>query len=175
MVGPAAPIFIFPVYATVVHRILNPTDWRCWSHTSRETPREGKLLVQSDPFRVLARKHSARGVEGASEEVMPGTFVRKFYINGKQPPLEKALLTPVMGVAYIGSCTLLYIAAGVMRFTDGLVNVPVGLAMLASEKEPDTSLYDPVHGENAAVVAIHPSVASRQGRLGGVHLKARAM
>jgi hypothetical protein len=95
--------------------------------------------------------------------------------SNKQPPLEKALLTPVMGVAYIGSCTLLYIAAGVMRFTDGLVNVPVGLAMLASEKEPDTSLYEPVHGENAAVVAIHPSVASRQGRLGGVHLKGRAM
>jgi hypothetical protein len=80
------------------------------------------------------------------------TFVRKFYVNGNQPPLEKALLTPVMGVAYIGSCTLLNIAAGVMRFTDGLVNVPVGLAMLGSDKEPDTSLYEPIHGENSAVV-----------------------
>ena len=80
------------------------------------------------------------------------TFVRKFYVNGKQPPLQKVLLTPVMGGAYIASCTILNIAAGVMRFTDGLVNVPVGLAMLASEKEPETSLYEPVHGENAAVV-----------------------
>jgi hypothetical protein len=61
-------------------------------------------------------------------------------------------LTPVLGGTYILSCTLLYTVAGVMRFTDGLVNVPVGLAMLASEKEPDTSLYEPVHGENAAVV-----------------------
>src|SRR5262249_51231067 len=74
------------------------------------------------------------------------------YVNGTQPPMEKVLLTPVMGMAYIGSCTLLNIAAGVMRFTDGLVNVPVGLAMLGSDKEPDTALYEPIHGENTAVV-----------------------
>jgi len=80
------------------------------------------------------------------------TFVRKFYVNGNQPPMEKVLLTPVMGMAYIGSCTLLNIAAGVMRFTDGLVNVPVGLAMLGSDKEPDTALYEPIHGEHTAVV-----------------------
>jgi len=80
------------------------------------------------------------------------TFVRKFYVNGTQPPMEKVLLTPVMGMAYIGSCTLLNIAAGVMRFTDGLLNIPVGLAMLGSDKEPDTALYEPIHGENTAVV-----------------------
>jgi hypothetical protein len=84
------------------------------------------------------------------------TFVRKFYVNGKQPPLEKALLTPVLGGTYILSCTVLYTVAGVMRFTDGLVNVPVGLAALASEKEPDTSLYEPVHGEYGAVVDAGP-------------------
>jgi hypothetical protein len=80
------------------------------------------------------------------------TFVRKFYVNGSEPPLEKALLTPIMGLAYIPSCTLLNAVAAVMRFTDGLVNVPVGLAVLGSEKEPDTALYEPVHGENSAVV-----------------------
>ena len=80
------------------------------------------------------------------------TFVRKFYINGSQPPMEKVLLTPIMGIAYIGSCTLLNISAGVMRFTDGLVNVPVGLAMLGSDKEPDTALYEPIHGEHSALV-----------------------
>jgi hypothetical protein len=83
------------------------------------------------------------------------TFVRKYYINGKQSVLEKALMTPVMGVAYVPSCVLLNTVAAVMRFTDGLLNVPVGLASLGSEKAPDTAIYEPVHGATGALVDTH--------------------
>ena len=110
-----------------------------WAETA--TLARGAMSLVGTPLDIALSPYTATS-----------TFVRKFYVNGSQPPMEKVLLTPVMGMAYIGSCTLLNIAAGVMRFTDGLVNVPVGLAMLGSDKEPDTALYEPIHGENTAVV-----------------------
>src|SRR5262245_35152514 len=69
------------------------------------------------------------------------TLVRKFYIGGKQSPLEKAMLTPVMAIAYGPCCMMLTGAAAFMRLADGMLNVPVGLASLGADKEPDTALY----------------------------------
>ena len=43
-----------------------------------------------------------------------------------------------------------------MRFVDGLVNVPVGLAVLGFDVDPGTSIFEPVHGENTAVVDAGP-------------------
>ena len=80
-------------------------------------------------------------------------FVRKYYVNGKQSALEKALMTPVMGMVYGASCTMITGAVTFIRFTDGLLNVPLGLAMLGSDKEPDTAIFEPVHGH--ALVDTH--------------------
>jgi len=46
-------------------------------------------------------------------------------------------------------------ATTVMRFVDGLLNVPLGLAVLGSDTVPDTSLYEPIHGSPGALVDCH--------------------
>ncbi len=87
-----------------------------------------------------------------SPYTVTSTFVRKYYVTGKGSPLEKALLTPVTGLVYGCSCLMTTGAVTFMRFADGLVNVPMGLAMLGSEKEPDTALFEPDHGAKGALV-----------------------
>jgi hypothetical protein len=82
------------------------------------------------------------------------TFVRKFYM-GNQSPLAKVALTPLMGVSYGVACVAITGAVAVMRFTDGLLNIPLGLAVLGSDTSPDTALYEPVHGAPGALVDYH--------------------
>jgi hypothetical protein len=80
------------------------------------------------------------------------TFVRKFYLTGEQSALGKVMLTPLMGAVYGICCVAISGTAAAMRFTDGLLNVPLGLAVLGSDEVPDTALYEPVHGKTGAVV-----------------------
>lgn len=80
------------------------------------------------------------------------TFVRKFYIGGNQSPVAKVALTPLIGIVYGLSCVALTGASTVLRFTDGLLNIPVGIAVLGSDTSPDTAIYEPIHGKPGAVV-----------------------
>jgi hypothetical protein len=84
------------------------------------------------------------------------TFVRKQYAKSGQSTLAKIAITPAVGLAYIPSCTIITGAVAALRFVDGLVNVPVGLAVLGFDVDPGTSIFEPVHGENAAVVDAGP-------------------
>jgi hypothetical protein len=83
------------------------------------------------------------------------TFVRKFYLDSKQGPFAKVMLTPLIGGIYGICCTGITGAVAVMRFTDGIVNIPLGLAVLGSDSEPDTALYEPIHGTPGALVDYH--------------------
>ena len=47
-----------------------------------------------------------------------------------------------VGVVYLPSCLAITGATTFMRFVSGLINIPVGLAMLGSEKAPDTTIYE---------------------------------
>ena len=57
---------------------------------------------------------------------------------------------------YIASCVIITGAVAALRFIDGLLNVPVGLAVLGFDVDPGTSIYEPVHGEYGAVVDTGP-------------------
>ena len=81
------------------------------------------------------------------------SFVRKFYMGSNQSALSKVLLTPLVGAVYGICCTGITGAVAVMRFTDGLLNIPVGLAVLGSDTTPDTAIYEPVKGH--ALVDYH--------------------
>ncbi len=81
------------------------------------------------------------------------SFVRKFYMQGNQSPTAKILLTPLVGAIYGITCTGMTGAVAVMRLADGLLNVPLGLAVLGSDKDPDTAIYEPIKG--AALVDTH--------------------
>lgn len=75
------------------------------------------------------------------------TFVRKFYMSEKQSALEKVFLTPLVGTVYATTCIMgITGTVTVMRVVDAIVNVPLGLAMLGAEKEPDTAMYEPTKG-----------------------------
>jgi hypothetical protein len=84
------------------------------------------------------------------------TFVRKHYATSGQSTLAKVATTPALGLVYIPSCVIITGAVAALRFVDGLVNVPVGLAVLGSDVDPGTSIYEPVHGEYGAVVDAGP-------------------
>jgi hypothetical protein len=83
------------------------------------------------------------------------SFVRKYYLGGSQSPLQKAVMTLPIGGMYGISCVIVTGANTFMRFVDGLINVPVGLAVLGSDKDPDTQLYEPIHGKPGALVDFH--------------------
>jgi hypothetical protein len=83
------------------------------------------------------------------------SFVRKFYVTGNHSPGAKVALTPLVGTVYGICCAAITGAVAVMRFTDGLVNIPIGLAVIGSDKDPDTSIYEPVHGKPGALVDFH--------------------
>src|SRR5262245_41198432 len=57
------------------------------------------------------------------------SFVRKFYVKGNQSTLAKIALTPLMGTVYGICCVAITGSTTFMRFTDGLLNVPLGVAM----------------------------------------------
>jgi len=81
------------------------------------------------------------------------SFVRKFYLGSNQSPLAKVMLTPLVGAVYGISCVGLTGAVAFMRLPDGMPNVPLGLAVLGSETEPDTAIYEPIKG--TALVDYH--------------------
>jgi hypothetical protein len=79
------------------------------------------------------------------------SFVRKFYMSGDQSVAQKVLMTPLTGVVYLPSCLMITGATTMMRFASGLLNVPLGIAMLGAEKAPDTSMYEPIEKPGALV------------------------
>jgi hypothetical protein len=83
------------------------------------------------------------------------SFVRKYYLAGHQSPVGKVMLTPLVGTVYGIACTGITGTVAVLRFVDGLLNVPLGLAVLGSDKQPDTAIYEPVHGAGGALVDYH--------------------
>lgn len=83
------------------------------------------------------------------------SFVRKYYVGGKQSALQKAVMTLPIGGMYGLSCVIITSATTFMRLWDGIINVPVGLAVLGSDTSPDTQLYEPVHGSPGALVDYH--------------------
>jgi hypothetical protein len=88
--------------------------------------------------------------------LMPATattsFVRKYYVNSNASVAHKVLLTPLVGVVYLPSCLAITGATTIMRFASGVLNVPLGIAMLGAEKPADTRLYEPLHGSPGALV-----------------------
>jgi len=84
------------------------------------------------------------------------TFVRKQYAKSDQSMFSKVVATPALGLVYIPSCVIATFTVAALRFVDGLVNVPVGLAVLGSDVDPGTQIYEPVHGEYGAVVDVGP-------------------
>jgi hypothetical protein len=91
-----------------------------------------------------------------SPYTVTSTFVRKQYAKSGQSTLAKVATTPAVGLVYIPSCMITTGAVAALRFVDGLVNVPVGLAVLGFDVDPGTSIYEPVHGEYGAVVDAGP-------------------
>jgi hypothetical protein len=83
---------------------------------------------------------------------MTTSFVRKFYMSDRQGPVAKVALTPLIGTVYGISCVAITGANTFMRFTDGLLNVPLGLVTLGADKAPDTQIYEPIHGSPGALV-----------------------
>ena len=79
------------------------------------------------------------------------SFVRKFYMSGDQSVAQKVLMTPLTGVVYLPSCLMITGATTMMRFASGLLNVPLGIAMLGAEKAPDTNMYEPIEKPGALV------------------------
>ena len=84
------------------------------------------------------------------------TFVRKHYATSDQSTLAKVATTPPVGMVYLTTCLAITGAVAALRLVDGLVNVPVGLAVLGSDVDPGTSIYSPVRGEYGAVVDAGP-------------------
>ena len=83
------------------------------------------------------------------------SFVRKFYVTGNRSLAEKVTLTPLIGVVYLPSCLAITGATTMLRLASGLLNVPLGLALLGSDTVPDTRLYEPLHGSPGALVDTH--------------------
>jgi hypothetical protein len=86
---------------------------------------------------------------------MSASFVRKFYLGSNQSALQKAALTLPMAVVYGINCTAITLTTTFMRAVDGLLNVPIGLAVLGRDENPDTALYEPIHGSPGALVDYH--------------------
>ena len=68
------------------------------------------------------------------------SFVRKFYVTGNRSVTQKVVLTPAVGVVYLPACLIITGSTTVMRLVSGLVNIPIGLAVLGSDKAPDTRI-----------------------------------
>jgi len=80
------------------------------------------------------------------------SFVRKMYVGGNRSVTQKVVLTPAIGVVYLPACLIITGSTTVMRLVSGIVNIPIGLASLGSEKAPDTRIYEPIHGSPGALV-----------------------
>ena len=83
------------------------------------------------------------------------SFVRKYY-GGEQSVTSKVVMTPLMGVTYGISCTAITGAVAIMRLVDGMLNVPLGLAVLPTDAQPDTQIYEPIHGSPGALIDYGP-------------------
>jgi hypothetical protein len=83
------------------------------------------------------------------------SFVRKYYVGSEQSAAHKVMLTPLIGVVYLPSCVMITGATSLMRLASGLLNVPLGIAMLGSDTVPDTRIYEPLHGSPGALVDYH--------------------
>src|SRR5262245_17921287 len=84
------------------------------------------------------------------------TFVRKQYGKADQLTVGKLVAAPALGLVYIPSCVIATFTVAALRFVDGLINVPVGLAVLGSDVDPGTQIFEPVHGDYGAVVDAGP-------------------
>jgi hypothetical protein len=83
------------------------------------------------------------------------SFVRKYYVTSNASVAQKVTMTPLIGVVYVPSCIMITGATTVLRLASGLLNVPLGLAMLGSDTAPDTRIYEPLHGSPGALVDSH--------------------
>ena len=83
------------------------------------------------------------------------SFVRKYYVTSNASVAQKVTMTPLIGVVYLPSCLMITGATTFMRLASGLLNVPVGLAMLGSDTPQDTRIYEPLHGSPGALVDYH--------------------
>ena len=83
------------------------------------------------------------------------SFVRKFYVTSDASVAHKVLVTPAVGVVYLPACLIITGTTTFMRLVSGLVNIPIGLAVLGSDKAPDTRIYEPLHGSPGALVDYH--------------------
>jgi hypothetical protein len=110
-----------------------------------DTLAQGAMNLVGSPMDVAMSPYTATS-----------TFVRKYYAKGGQSTLAKVVTTPAIGLVYIPSCAIITFTVAALRFADGLLNVPVGLAVLGSDVDPGTSIYEPVHGEYGAVVDAGP-------------------
>jgi hypothetical protein len=80
------------------------------------------------------------------------SFVRKFYMSDKHSAVGKIVQTPLIGTVYGISCVAITGATAFMRLADGLLNIPLGLAVIGADKDPDTQIYEPLHGSPGALV-----------------------
>jgi len=125
--------------------LLAALSWAGPASAGSETLTRGAMNLVGTPLDLALSPYT-----------VTSSFVRKYYIKGKGSAVSKIAMTPLMGVVYIASCTAITTAVAALRFADGLVNVPVGLAVLGSDVDPGTQIYNPVHGENSAVVDAGP-------------------
>jgi hypothetical protein len=80
----------------------------------------------------------------------PSSLVRNYYGSDRHSGLEKAMMTPVMGVIYVPACGFMSMYLPVHRFIEGVLLFPLAVALAGTEQ--DLYLYDPVHGKKGAVV-----------------------
>jgi hypothetical protein len=110
-----------------------------------DTLAQGAMNLVGSPLDVAMAPYTATS-----------SFVRKHYLTGKESTLAKVGTTPLLGLVYIPSCLIITGSVAALRFVDGLLNVPVGLAVLGSDVNPGTSIFEPVHGDHRAVVDAGP-------------------
>lgn len=78
------------------------------------------------------------------------SLVQNYYLSKRHGPVEKALLTPVMGAIYVPTCTFMSGYVSAHRFIEGALLLPFGAALAGTDV--DIHLYEPVHGKRGAVV-----------------------
>ena len=109
-----------------------------------DTLAQGTMNLVGTPLDIVMSPYTATS-----------TFVRKQYGKGDLT-VGKVVATPALGLVYIPSCVIATFTVAALRFVDGLINVPVGLAVLGSDVDPGTQIFEPVHGDHGAVVDAGP-------------------
>jgi hypothetical protein len=80
----------------------------------------------------------------------PSSLIRNYYGSSRHSKLEKAMMTPVMGVIYLPACGFMSMYLPVHRFLEGVLLFPLAAVLAGTDK--DIYLYDPVHGKKGALV-----------------------